>query len=78
MDRANSYVAGSRHKDNCHWFFNSREIDLVSQHAEKTTITDEIRVQSIAQVMSSERRKSMALEYLNSNLNREALSQVEM
>ncbi|QYJ89671.1 MobF family relaxase [Shewanella halotolerans] len=26
MDRANSYVAGSRHKDNSHWFFNSKEL----------------------------------------------------
>ncbi|MGF1754944.1 relaxase domain-containing protein [Vibrio makurazakiensis] len=65
MDRANSYVAGSRHKDNCHWFFNSREIDLVTQQAEGVEISDEIRVQTVAQVMSSERRKSMALEYLD-------------
>ena len=27
MDRAASYVAGSRHKDNCHWFVNDQELD---------------------------------------------------
>ncbi|MCG9729597.1 relaxase domain-containing protein [Shewanella sp. Isolate13] len=27
MDRANSYVAGSRHKDNSHWFFSTKELD---------------------------------------------------
>ncbi len=28
MDRSNTYVASSRHKDNCHWFVDKKEIDL--------------------------------------------------
>jgi len=31
MNRANAYVAGSRHKDNYHWFFNKKE--LVELHS---------------------------------------------
>ncbi len=26
VNRANSYVANSRHKGNCHWFFNKKEL----------------------------------------------------
>lgn len=31
MDRANTYVAGSRHKGLCYWFENEKELDLLSQ-----------------------------------------------
>lgn len=29
MDRARSYAAGSRHKENCHWFVDRTAVDLV-------------------------------------------------
>ncbi|HGZ7313009.1 TPA: MobF family relaxase [Vibrio parahaemolyticus] len=64
MDRANCYVAGSRHKDNCHWFFNNRELDLVADLSGSQPTTEMMRIQTIAQIMSSDRQKFMALEYL--------------
>lgn len=57
MDRSNSYVAGSRHKDSCHWYFNNREVDLLAA-------TEGDRLQAIAKVMGADRRKFMALEHL--------------
>lgn len=64
MDRSNTYVAGSRHKDSCHWFFNNREVDLLAASAEGQQVSEAERIQTIAQVMSTDRRKFMALEYL--------------
>jgi conjugative relaxase-like TrwC/TraI family protein len=65
MDRAASYVAGSRHKDNCHWFVDGQELD----EYDAATITDEQkvcsdRIETLARCMSSSRHKGMALEYL--------------
>jgi len=60
MDRANSYVAGSRHKDNCHWFFNNQEIRLLSDHYE---------MHSLAKAMSTDKKKKMAIEYIGNNSN---------
>ncbi len=60
MDRANSYVAGSRHKDNCHWFFNNQELRLLSDHYE---------MHSLAKAMSTDKKKKMAIEYIENNSN---------
>jgi hypothetical protein len=35
IDRAASYVAGSRQKDNCHWFVNGQELDAQSGQSDK-------------------------------------------
>lgn len=61
MDRANSYVAGSRHKDNCHWFFNNQELSVLSDHHE----IDNIKI--LAKVMSTDKRKEMAIEHIENN-----------
>lgn len=47
FDRANSYVAGSRHKEACHWFFNSEETDLSLLNEEKD-ITERTRFEAVA------------------------------
>ncbi len=65
MDRANSYVAGSRHKDNCHWFFNNKELDSMTTLSGESNYGACERIRSIAKVMSFDRRKSMAIEYIN-------------
>lgn len=61
MDRANSYVAGSRHKDNCHWFFNNQELSVLSDHHE----IDNIKI--LAKAMSTDNRKEMAIEHIENN-----------
>jgi len=56
MDRANTYVACSRHKDNCHLFINENEIlDDSSDHT---------RINELAQLMSSDNKKALAVEYM--------------
>ncbi len=64
MDRANSYVAGSRHKDSCHWFFNNKEIDMLKLNNAEQLNSEISRTDSISQIMSSDRKKLMALEYV--------------
>jgi ATP-dependent exoDNAse (exonuclease V) alpha subunit len=64
MDRANSYVAGSRHKDNCHWFIDQKEIDsLISPAIDP--ILDSDRLVKLAECMGRERSSQLAVEYLN-------------
>ncbi|WP_279452367.1 hypothetical protein [Aeromonas hydrophila] len=63
MDRANSYVAGSRHKDNCHWFFNNQELDLISSSGSPVCNNESERINAIAKTMSFDRRKHMAIEF---------------
>ncbi|UJF21687.1 AAA family ATPase [Shewanella sp. OMA3-2] len=65
MDRAASYVAGSRHKDNCHWFINGQELDAQSGQADKGQTPDtEMRLKTLARYMSINKHKAMASEYL--------------
>lgn len=59
MDRAHTYVACSRHKDNCHIFSNEREL---SPLAESFCQQDLLKI--LAKKMSSEVKKHMAIEYL--------------
>jgi len=65
MDRAASYVAGSRHKDNCHWFINGQELDAQSGQSDKgeapTLVT---RLKTLSRCMSVNKHKAMASEYL--------------
>jgi ATP-dependent exoDNAse (exonuclease V) alpha subunit len=65
MDRAASYVAGSRHKDNCHWFVNGRELDDYNDDAitEERNL-QESRIETLAKCMRTSRHKAIALEYL--------------
>lgn len=72
MDRANSYVAGSRHKDNCHWFFNNQDIDLMAKSEGKLNGSISERIKIIAKTMSFDRRKIMAIEHLD-NLNKKEI-----
>ncbi|MCG7813032.1 AAA family ATPase [Alteromonas sp. MCA-1] len=62
MDRATSYVAGSRHKNNCHWFFNQTSIEQACNNGESLTRPDALR--AIAKLMSQDRYKCLAIEYI--------------
>lgn len=65
MDRAASYVAGSRHKDNCHWFVNGQELDAQGGQADKGQTPDmATRLKNLARCMSINKHKAMASEYL--------------
>jgi len=65
MDRATSYVAGSRHKDKCHWFINGQELDAQSGQADKGQTPDMAsRLKTLARCMSINKHKAMASEYL--------------
>ncbi|MGF1810235.1 MobF family relaxase [Vibrio alginolyticus] len=60
MGREYSYVAGSRHKDNCHWFVTENEIvtqpNLSNTH-EKIT--------ALAELMNREQPSKLAIEYFS-------------
>lgn len=65
MDRAASYVAGSRHKDKSHWFINGQELDAQSGQRDKgETPTLEARLKTLARCMSVNKHKAMASEYI--------------
>jgi conjugative relaxase-like TrwC/TraI family protein len=65
MCRKNSYVAGSRHKDNSHWFINNKEIDaLISPDGGQ--ISAEQRIAMLAELMSREQPSTLAIEHLSS------------
>jgi ATP-dependent exoDNAse (exonuclease V) alpha subunit len=63
MDRAASYVAGSRHKDKCHWFVNGQELDAQSGQADKGQ-TPELttRLKTLVRCMSVNKHKTLASE----------------
>lgn len=69
MDRANSYVAGSRHKDNCHWFFNNQEVDTMTVQHNELNNKEVARINAIAKVMSFDLRKNMAMDYISNDEN---------
>jgi ATP-dependent exoDNAse (exonuclease V) alpha subunit len=63
MDRANTYVAGSRHRDSCHWFFNKRELDMLKTPRNESPVSDTTHNEVVTQIMSVDRKKLMAVEY---------------
>jgi hypothetical protein len=67
MDRANSYVSGSRHKDHCRWFFNCEEVDAHLTETLNTKIYSE-RITQIASWMSQDNSEKLAIEQLDSYL----------
>ena len=72
MDRANSYVAGSRHKDNSHWFINNKEMDaLISPDG--GVISAEQRIAVLAEQMSREQYTKLAIEYLTAEQRQQYL-----
>jgi hypothetical protein len=69
MDRAASYVAGSRHKDNCHWFVNAEELDAYNGTKDKglkdAAKIEQARLDTLKRCMSSNKHKLLASEYLH-------------
>ncbi|WP_159821539.1 MobF family relaxase [Colwellia sp. 20A7] len=66
MDRANTYVAGSRHTDNCHWYFNKLETDVEIKETVKSSV-DEQRINQVMRWMNSDNSQKLAIEYLQKN-----------
>ena len=64
MGRAASYVAGSRHKDTCHWFVNGSKLNEISNvKMHKNTSIYLYRLETLAKCMRAEKYCSMALEH---------------
>ena len=68
MDRSATYVAGSRHKDNCHWFVNGEELDALSGIKDRG-ITDvksieQARMSALTHCMGQNKEKRLASEYV--------------
>jgi conjugative relaxase-like TrwC/TraI family protein len=68
MDRANSYVSGSRHKESCHWFFNNEEIDAHIENQNVCSLRG-ARINQISKWMQQDNTDKLAIEYLNSHLS---------
>lgn len=65
MDRANSYVGLSRHKDEAHLYVNQSEIDeRAGAYDTGKTITDSQRMNTLANLMSRDNYSSLAIEHL--------------
>jgi conjugative relaxase-like TrwC/TraI family protein len=65
MDRSAAYVAGSRHKDNCHWFINNEEMDTLGGLSDKGIAgTEQTRLATLARCMAVNKDKCLAIEYL--------------
>lgn len=73
MDRAATYVAGSRHKDNVHWFINEEELENSLPDYVPYEVSSRTNV--LARCMNTDRQKSMALEYFDSDLIDQYLNQ---
>ncbi|HCE3704266.1 TPA: relaxase domain-containing protein [Vibrio parahaemolyticus] len=68
MDRANTYVAASRHKDESHIFCNRREIDeRLGANDTDRKIDDKERRHCLAAMMSRENTAKLAIELLPEN-----------
>jgi hypothetical protein len=66
MDRANTYVAGSRHTENCHWYFNKLETDVEIKATAKNSV-DEQRINQVMRWMNSDNSQKLAIEYLKNS-----------
>lgn len=67
MDRANTYVAASRHKDRCHIFCNEMEIDGISGVLDSGLVgTSESRLNTLVKCMSQDKYKTLAIEHFPS------------
>lgn len=63
MDRSSAYVAGSRHKDNCHWYFNAQEIDsLTAKTFDSEIPLDQLRLRKISQYINRNKTNTLAIE----------------
>lgn len=58
MDRASAYVSGSRHRDACHWFCNSKVLDALHP-----ATNDNERLEHLAKSLSVDRYHELALTY---------------
>lgn len=65
MDRAHSYVAGSRHREQCHWFINARETQALAGRKPAEPMLPQEHLQTLARCMSVNRHKQLAIEYVN-------------
>ncbi|MFA0630696.1 AAA family ATPase, partial [Vibrio sp. 10N.222.49.A3] len=66
MGREATYVAGSRHKDNSYFFFNSKDVDYLSTGKKISTNS---RLEEYAKMMNFRSKHKLAIEYLDNHVN---------
>lgn len=64
FDRANAYVAGSRHKQNCYWFVDSQETDSELYECEKE-LNESNRLLVLANWLEKDTKPKLAIELLS-------------
>jgi len=65
MNLANSYIARSRNKDNCHWFFNKKELaELYSPDMNKLPELDRL-LETVSECMSLDAREKLAVALIS-------------
>jgi conjugative relaxase-like TrwC/TraI family protein len=62
MDRANTYVACSRHKDRSHIFINDEEVELLTS---ENGLSEQQKFLAISQAMNQDNQQQLATELLN-------------
>jgi ATP-dependent exoDNAse (exonuclease V) alpha subunit len=68
MDRANTYVAASRHRSDCHFYMNDAALRELSESGRNGDIMDSNeRLQTLAKLMSTDRHQRLAIDYLPAN-----------
>ena len=67
MDRSNSYVACSRHKDNCHLFINKKEINEIIPEHLTGSLGEKAFFKTLAQKMSENNRDLLATKVIEFN-----------
>lgn len=73
MDRRHAYVAGSRHKDECHWFVDTSSIDA---NLESKQITQQQRLEALAHGLEQNNEAKLTLDYLKENERQEELEMI--
>jgi hypothetical protein len=66
MGRDSTYVTGSRHRDNGHFFINQKEIDFLVNPTGDNVLHD-VRLSKLAELMRREQHSSLAIESLTKN-----------
>jgi len=78
MDRANTYVAASRHKDESHVFCNRKEVDgKLGAFDTGRSISDKERLHGLASMMSRENSAQLATEQLPEKQIEESLEMID-
>lgn len=78
MDRANSYVACSRHKDKCHLFVNKKEVVELTQATNNIELSNQNALAFMSKLMGNEKLNTLAHELKCSKHKHQSKSGIEL